>query len=200
MYSVPDLPYSFDALEPHLDKETMEIHHDRHHAAYVKNLNEALSGHEGLLNMEVDELISNLGKVPEEIRTKVKNNGGGHANHTFFWNIMTPKGGSPSGKLLAAINSVFGDMVSFQEKFEAQGVGRFGSGWVWLISENGKLSLTDTQNQDSPLMERKIPVLGLDVWEHAYYLKYQNKRADYIKAWWNVVNWAQVELNFVKSL
>lgn len=201
MFKLPDLPYKFDALEPHIDKETMEIHHDKHHAAYVKNLNDALVGHEDLLEMDVTELIANLDRVPEEIRTKVRNNGGGHANHSFFWTIMaTGAGNLQPGKLSEAINSTFGGATSFREKFEAQGVGRFGSGWVWLVSDKGKLSIIDTPNQDSPLMEGKRPILGVDVWEHAYYLKYQNRRADYIKAWWNVVNWSEVEKIFEQNL
>lgn len=201
MFSLPDLDYSFDALEPHIDTETMEIHHDKHHAAYLKNLNDALFGNEELLGMDINELISSLNKVPEEIRQKIRNNGGGHANHSFFWKIMTPNGQvAPTGKVLEAINSSFNDLEGFKAKFEAQGLARFGSGWVWLVAEKGKLALIDTPNQDSPLMEGKTPILALDVWEHAYYLKYQNRRADYIKAWWNVVNWKEVEKNFEKSL
>lgn len=201
MFTLPGLDYSFDALEPHIDKETMEIHHEKHHAAYVKNLNDALSGRENLLGMDINELISSLNKVPEEIRQKVRNNGGGHANHSFFWKIMKPKDqGAPSGKFLEALNASFGELNEFKVKFETQGLGRFGSGWVWLISEKGKVAIIDTPNQDSPLMEGKNPILALDVWEHAYYLKYQNRRADYIKAWWNVVNWNKVQENFEKSL
>ncbi len=197
MFILPELSYVPQALEPYIDKETMTIHHDKHHATYVKNLNDALLGHEDLLEMDVYKLIRNLDKVPEEIRTKVRNNGGGHANHSLFWTIMAPGGANPEGKVVEAIKSTFGDIASFQEKFEATALARFGSGWVWLISEKGKLSISDTPNQDSPIMEGKTPILGLDVWEHAYYLKYQNRRADYVKAWWNVVNWKQVEVLYL---
>ncbi|MBI4157328.1 superoxide dismutase [Candidatus Woesebacteria bacterium] len=201
MYTLPELAYPFEALEPHIDSQTMQIHHGKHHAAYIKNLNDALSGQDDLLNMEITELIQNLDKVPEGLRQKVRNNGGGHANHTFFWKIMAPDaGGGPIGKILEALNSTFGDFNSFQEKFEAAGVGRFGSGWIWLVSDKGKLAIVDTPNQDTPLMEGTKAVLGLDVWEHAYYLKYQNRRLDYIKAWWNVVNWKKVEEYFAKTL
>ncbi|MBI4062320.1 superoxide dismutase [Candidatus Gottesmanbacteria bacterium] len=193
MFTLPDLPYPYNALEPYIDERTMQIHHDKHHGAYVKNLNDALAGQDALLSMPVEELMKNLSKVPEAVRTKVRNNGGGHANHSFFWEVMSPKaGGQPSGELAKAIESAFGSFAQFQEKFSAAGMGRFGSGWVWLISEKGKLTITDTPNQDNPWMEGKTPILGLDVWEHAYYLKYQNLRADYIKAWWNVVNWREV--------
>ena len=194
MFSLPDLPYGYDALEPYIDKETMKIHHDLHHGTYVKNLNDVLSGHEDLLNMEIDELIKNLDKVPEELRVKVKNNGGGHLTHSFFWKAMAPKARKePEGKLAEAIKKTFGNFSTFQEKFTNAGLGRFGSGWAWLVTHNGKLEIMDTGNQDSPVSEGKTPILALDVWEHAYYLKYQNRRADYIKAWWNVVNWREVE-------
>lgn len=199
MFTLPDLPYDYSALEPFIDTETMQIHHDKHHAAYVKNLNDALVGHEDLLSMDVNDLIKDLSKVSEEIRTKVRNNAGGHANHSFFWKIMAPKsGGEPTGKLAEGIKATFGDFTQFQEKFAAAGMGRFGSGWVWLVKDptaslGQALKIVDTPNQDSPLMEGKTPVLALDVWEHAYYLKYKNLRADYIKAWWNVVNWKEVE-------
>lgn len=200
MFTLPDLPYGYDALEPFIDAETMQIHHDKHHAAYVKNLNDALVGHEDLLNMDVTNLLKKLDMVPEEIRTKVKNNAGGHANHSFFWTLLSPNNGAgPEGRLLDAIKSTFGDFDQFQEKFAAAGLGRFGSGWVWLVKNDGGLSIIDTPNQDSPLTEGKTPILALDVWEHAYYLKYKNMRADYIKAWWNVVNWKQVEENFQKE-
>lgn len=195
MFTLPELPYAYNALEPFIDERTMQIHHDKHHATYVKNLNDALAGHDELLALPIEEVIANLSNVPEAVRTKVRNNGGGHANHSFFWQIM----GSPSkptGKLLDALTSSFGSVEAFQEKFATAGLGRFGSGWVWLIADNGKLSIMDTPNQDSPLMDGKTPMLGLDVWEHAYYLKYQNLRADYIKAWWNVVNWKEVEKRF----
>jgi Fe-Mn family superoxide dismutase len=195
MFTLPDLPYSYNALEPFIDKETMHIHHDKHHAAYVKNLNDLLAGHDDLLNMDVNELLKNLGKVPEEIRQKVKNNAGGVANHSLFWTLMCHPDQSAhptSGKLLEAINSTFNDINTFQEKFSAAALNRFGSGWAWLVVDNGKLAIIDTLNQDSPVTEGKTPILCLDVWEHAYYLKYKNVRADYIKAWWNVVNWKEV--------
>lgn len=197
MFTLPDLPYAYNALEPAIDERTMQIHHDKHHAAYVKNLNDALVGQDALLSMPVNELIANLSKVAEAVRTKVRNNAGGHANHSFFWQIMAaPSDTKPTGKLLDALTSTFGGLEAFQEKFAAAGIGRFGSGWVWLIVDGGKLVIMDTPNQDSPLMEGKTPILGLDVWEHAYYLKYQNMRADYIKAWWSVVNWKEVEKRF----
>ena len=201
MFTLPELPYSFNSLEPHIDAQTMEIHHTKHHAAYVQNLNDALSGHEELLKMDINELVANLDKVPEEVRTKVRNNGGGHANHSMFWLTMSPNGDSaPSGELMEAIKSEFGDFTAFREKFAASGVGRFGSGWVWLVVDGRKLAILDTANQDTPLMDGKKPILGLDVWEHAYYLKYQNRRAEYIENWWNVVNWAEVEKRFQASI
>jgi Fe-Mn family superoxide dismutase len=197
MFTLPDLPYSYNALEPHIDEKTMQIHHDKHHAAYVKNLNDALAGEEALLAMPVETLIADLSKVPDAVRTKVRNNAGGHANHSLFWQIMAaPAGSAPTGKLLEALTSTFGSLEGFQEKFAAAGMGRFGSGWAWLIVAAGTLAIVDTPNQDSPIMDGKLPILGLDVWEHAYYLKYQNLRADYIKAWWNVVNWKEVEKRF----
>jgi len=198
MFTLPDLPYAYDALEPFIDERTMHIHHDKHHAAYVKNLNDALIGQEALAAMSVEDLLKNLPKVPEAIRTKVKNNAGGHANHSMFWAVMGPKtNGLPVGSVAKAIDAVFGSFATFQEKFSAAGAGRFGSGWVWLVAGKGKLTIIDTPNQDSPVTEGKTPILTLDVWEHAYYLKYQNLRADYIKAWWNVVNWAEVEKRFL---
>lgn len=206
MYTLPDLPYAYNALEPYIDERTMQIHHDKHHAAYVKNVNDALtlSGVEGLLAMPIEELMKNLAKVADAVRTKVRNNGGGHFNHSLFWTVMStnPKGDArtPSGELATAIQSAFGDFVKFQELFSAAGMGRFGSGWVWLVVDGKKLTITDTPNQDNPLMDGKTPVLGLDVWEHAYYLKYQNVRADYIKAWWNVVNWSEVEKRYAAVL
>lgn len=204
MFTLPDLPYPYNSLEPHIDENTMRIHHDKHHGIYVTNLNEALKGHEEFLNMDIKDLLKNINKIPEEIRTKVKNNGGGHANHSLFWAIMAPLGqgggGQPEGKLQDAINSAFGNFEGFKEKFTVVGLGRFGSGWAWLVLNNGKLEIIDTPNQDSPLMENKIPILGLDVWEHAYYLKYQNRRAEYIEAWWNVVNWAEVARKFQATL
>lgn len=201
MFTLPPLPYDYNALEPHIDEETMRIHHDKHHATYVKNLNDALAGHDDFLNMDINELIKNLDKVPEEIRTKVRNNGGGHANHSLFWQVMGPKpGGGPSGNLADAIKKAFGNFSTFQEKFTNAGLGRFGSGWAWLVAEGGKLKIEDSPNQDSPIMEGRVPILGLDVWEHAYYLKYKNMRADYIKAWWNVVNWKEVEKRFSENV
>jgi superoxide dismutase, Fe-Mn family len=198
MFTLPELPFASDALEPHIDSTTMEIHHGKHHATYIKNLNDGLIGHDDLLNMDIVELISNLDKVPEDIRGKVRNNGGGHANHSLFWTLLAPNNGAgPEGRLLEAINSTFSSFESFKEAFSKAGLGRFGSGWVWLVVNNGKLEILDTPNQDSPLMDGKgTPILGLDVWEHAYYLKYQNKRADYIEAFWNVVNWTEVSSRF----
>jgi Fe-Mn family superoxide dismutase len=195
MFKLPDLPYALDALEPHIDTRTMEIHHDKHHGAYVKNLNDALAGHDDLLAMDIAELIMNLDKVPEDKRTAVRNNGGGHANHGFFWDIMSPDGGGePKGELAEAIDKTFGSFEEFKAQFKQAAVGRFGSGWAWLCFYGGNLHICSTPNQDSTVMEDKshAPILGLDVWEHAYYLKYQNKRPDYIDAWWNVVNWDQV--------
>lgn len=196
-HQLPPLPYAFDALEPHIDAQTMEIHHDRHHATYVNNLNAALEGHPDLQAKSVEELISNLDAVPESIRTAVRNNGGGHANHTLFWEILSPNGGgAPSGALADAINATFGSFDNFKAEFTKAATGRFGSGWAWLVVDNGKLAVTSTPNQDSPLMEGKTPILGLDVWEHAYYLKYQNKRPDYINAFWNIVNWDEVSKRY----
>ncbi|RWR15125.1 superoxide dismutase SodA [Siminovitchia fortis] len=192
-YELPQLPYAYDALEPHIDKETMNIHHTKHHNTYVTNLNKAVEGSE-LANKPVEELIADLDSVPESIRTAVRNNGGGHANHSLFWKLLSPQGGGePSGDLKDAIESKFGSFDKFKEEFEAAGAGRFGSGWAWLIVNNGELEITSTPNQDSPIMEGKKPILGLDVWEHAYYLKYQNRRPDYMKAFWNVVNWNEVQ-------
>lgn len=200
MYSLPDLPYEYNALEPYIDTTTMQIHHGKHHAAYVKNLNDLLSGHEDLLSMNIDDLVRDLSKVPENVRAKVRNNGGGHANHSLFWTVMATKGEkTPSGDLLAAIGDSFGDIKSLKKKMSEVGVGRFGSGWAWLYMDGGKLAIIDTPNQDTPLMEGKVPVLGLDVWEHAYYLKYQNRRVEYIEAWWNVVNWDEVARRFNES-
>jgi superoxide dismutase, Fe-Mn family len=202
MFTVPELPYAYNALEPFIDERTMQIHHDKHHAAYVKNLNDALVSNDTLLAQSVEDLIADILKVPEAIRTKVRNNAGGHANHSFFWQIMAPSSsaGKPKGKIAEAIDVTFGSFVQFQEKFLAASLGRFGSGWVWLTVSGGRLAIEDTPNQDSPVMEGRIPVLGLDVWEHAYYLKYQNMRADYVKAWWNVVNWKEVEKRFSQAV
>ena len=193
-YELPPLPYPKEALEPHIDAQTMEIHHGKHHATYVTNLNKAVAGKGDLENKSIEDLISNMNAIPEDIRGVVRNNGGGHANHSLFWRIMGPKaGGAPTGKLGDEIKSTFGSFETFKEKLEAAGTGRFGSGWAWLIvNKSGKLEIVSTPNQDNPLMDGNKPVLGVDVWEHAYYLKYQNKRADYLKAWWNVVNWNEV--------
>lgn len=204
MFVLPDLPYPYNALEPYIDERTMRIHHDKHHGTYVKNLSDALAGQDALLLMPIEELMNNLSKVPEVARMKVRNNGGGHANHSFFWTSMAPRKASgqapqPSGELAKAIDATFGNFAEFQEKFAAAGVGRFGSGWVWLVKDGTNLAIVDTPNQDNPWMEGKTPILGLDVWEHAYYLKYQNLRADYIKAWWNVVNWKEVERRFSQT-
>jgi Fe-Mn family superoxide dismutase len=196
-YELPPLPYPKDALEPFIDAQTMEIHHGKHHAAYVTNVNKAIAGKPDLEKKTVEQLISNLDAVPADIRGVVRNNGGGHANHSMFWKLMAKGGGAPSGKLAEEINSAFGSLDSFKEKFEAAGLGRFGSGWAWLIvNKAGKLEIVSTPNQDNPIMEGNKPVLGCDVWEHAYYLKYQNRRADYLKAWWNVVNWPEVAKNY----
>src|SRR5580700_7927997 len=197
-FTVPPLPYAFDALEPYIDKQTMEIHHDKHHGAYVTNLNKALESAPDLQNKTIEELLANnCAIVPENIRTTVRNNGGGHINHSMFWQIMQPKaGGNPSGNVAQAINSTFGSFDQFKEKLNAAAVGRFGSGWAWLVKTGGKVEIISTANQDSPVMEGKFPIFGVDVWEHAYYLKYQNRRADYLGAWWNVVNWAAVEERF----
>jgi Fe-Mn family superoxide dismutase len=192
-YELPPLPYAFDALEPNIDAKTMEIHHDRHHQAYVTNLNAAIEGTD-LGSMSIDELCKNLDRVPEDKRTAVRNNGGGHWNHSFFWKIMGPNGGGlPTGDLLKAINDSFGSVDAMKEQFNKAAAGRFGSGWAWLVVKDGKLAITSTPNQDNPLMDGSgTPILGCDVWEHAYYLKYQNKRPDYIAAWWNTVNWNEV--------
>ena len=193
-FSLPPLPYAYDALEPSIDKMTMEIHHDRHHQAYVTNLNKAVAGKPELAGKSVEDLLSGISTLPEDIRTAVRNNGGGHANHSLFWDIMAPgKGGAPSGRLADAINGAFGSFDKLKETMNAAGTGRFGSGWAWLVVSPGdKLEVYSTANQDSPLMEGKKPLFGIDVWEHAYYLKYQNKRADYLTAWWNVVDWTKV--------
>jgi Fe-Mn family superoxide dismutase len=196
-HSVPPLPYDYNALEPHIDEQTMRIHHDKHHGAYVNNLNTALEKHPQLQNKSAEELIKGINSVPEDIRTAVRNNGGGHVNHTMFWEIMGPgKGGAPSGPVADAIKSSFGSFDTFKTQLADAGVKRFGSGWAWLIDAGGKLTIESTANQDSPLMEGKTPILGIDVWEHAYYLKYQNRRPDYIAAWWNVVNWDAVNKRF----
>jgi Fe-Mn family superoxide dismutase len=196
-FTLPSLPYAHDALEPHIDKLTMEIHHGKHHAAYVANLNKALET-AGISSDNLDELLANgCAAVPESIRTAVRNNGGGHWNHSLFWEIMSPNGGGePSGKLASAIGAKFGDFSKFKEAFSAAGMGRFGSGWAWLIKSGEGVEIVSTPNQDNPLMEGKHAIIGVDVWEHAYYLKYQNRRADYLGAWWSVVNWAKAEERF----
>lgn len=196
-FELPQLPYAYDALEPHIDKETMNIHHTKHHNTYVTNLNAALEGNEALQSKSVEELIANLDAVPEEKRTAVRNNGGGHANHSFFWQILSPNGGGePKGELAEAINKKFGSFENFKEEFGKAATTRFGSGWAWLAIKDGELELYSTPNQDSPIMEGKTPLLGLDVWEHAYYLKYQNRRPEYIASFWNVVNWDEVEKRY----
>ena len=196
-FTLPELPYGFDALEPHIDAKTMEIHHGKHHQTYVNNLNAAIEKAPELASKSLDELMRGIDTVPEAVRTAVRNNGGGHWNHSFFWKLMGPNaGGQPGGEVARAINDAFGSFDKFKEQFSAAGVGRFGSGWAWLINNGGKLSITSTPNQDNPLMEGQKAIMGLDVWEHAYYLKYQNRRPDYISAWWNVVNWKEVESRF----
>jgi superoxide dismutase, Fe-Mn family len=192
-FSLPPLPYAPEALEPHIDKTTMEIHHGRHHKAYVDNLNKALEAHPALQSKTIDQLLREIKSVPDAIRQAVINNGGGHYNHTMFWEIMGPgAGGNPSGPLADAITQTFGDHPAFKQKMKEAALGRFGSGWAWLVWADGKLQVLSTANQDSPLMEGQVPILGIDVWEHAYYLKYQNRRPEYVKAWWNVVNWKTV--------
>jgi len=195
-HELPALPYDFAALEPHIDAETMKIHHGKHHAAYVNNLNAAVEKHPNLQGKSAEELIKNLSAVPEDIRTAVRNNAGGHVNHTMFWKIMGPgKGGAPTGAVADAIAKAFGSFDTFKEQFTKAGMGRFGSGWAWLVDTGGgKLAIESTPNQDNPMMDGKRPILGVDVWEHAYYLKYQNRRPDYLAAWWNVVNWDAVKL------
>jgi superoxide dismutase, Fe-Mn family len=197
-YELPPLPYPSNALEPHIDAKTMEIHHDKHHQAYITNANKALEGHPDLAAKPVDELLADLNKIPESVRTVLRNNAGGHSNHTFFWKIMGPNaGGTPKGKLAEAINSTFGGLDQFKEEFQKAAIGRFGSGWAWLVvNKEGKLQITSTANQDTPISDGLRPVIGVDVWEHSYYLLYQNRRPDYLKAWWNVVNWDQAEKNF----
>lgn len=200
-HELPALPYAFNALEPHFDALTMEIHHDRHHATYVNNLNAALEGHEELASKSVEELIADLNALPESIRTAVRNNGGGHANHTLFWEILSSNGGGePVGELGAAINETFGSYEEFKKLFADAAVKRFGSGWAWLALKDGKLFVTSTANQDSPIMEGATPIIGLDVWEHAYYLKFQNKRPDYIGAFWNVVSWDEANKRYLAAL
>jgi len=194
MFTLPELPYAYNALEPFIDEETMHIHHDGHHATYVKNLNDVLVGHDEFLNMDIEKLLKSLDKVPEDIRTKVKNNAGGHYHHSLFWTIMKQNGGGdPKGTINELISKTFGDLNSFKEEFNASALGLFGSGWTWLILNNGKLLIENTSNQDSPISVGKYPLFAIDLWEHAYYLKYKNKRVDFINAWWNVVNWEEIE-------
>ena len=199
-FTLPALPYAYDALVPHIDAKTMEIHHTKHHQAYINNANKALEAHPALAAKSVEALISDLASVPEDIRTVVRNNAGGHYNHSLFWTVLGPNaGGEPSGGLSEAITSTFGSFAAFKEKFAAAAAGRFGSGWAWLALDKGKLVVESSPNQDSPLMEGRTPILGLDVWEHAYYLNYQNRRPDYITAFWNVVNWTEVARRFAEA-
>lgn len=196
-YSLPELPYAYDALEPHIDAQTMEIHHTKHHQAYITKTNAALEGHDDLASKSIEDLVSDLGSVPEQIRGAIRNNGGGHANHSLFWTVIGPNGGGePSGELAQAIESTFGSFDGFKEQFENAAATRFGSGWAWLSVSGGALTVESTANQDTPLSEGRTPILGLDVWEHAYYLNYQNRRPDYISAFWNVVNWDEVASRF----
>jgi Fe-Mn family superoxide dismutase len=204
-YKLPNLPYSFDALEPHIDAKTMEIHHGKHHNTYVSKLNEAVAGKSDMESQSVERLISNISALPQDIRNAVRNHGGGHANHSLFWTILGPNaGGEPAGVLASAINKDFGNFAAFKEKFSAAAMNRFGSGWAWLCIQKGKLCICSTPNQDNPLMDiaecQGLPILGLDVWEHAYYLKYQNRRPDYISAFWNVINWRAVAQRYEQSL
>jgi Fe-Mn family superoxide dismutase len=199
-FTVPPLPYQFDALEPHIDAQTMQIHHDKHHAAYVTNLNAALKDQPDLQSKSIEEILRNINSVPEAIRTAVRNNGGGHANHSMFWEIMGPNGGGgPSGALADAINSAFGGIETLKQQINEAGAKRFGSGWSWLVRDGGSLKVLSTANQDSPLMDGQVPILGVDVWEHAYYLKYQNRRPDYLTAWWNTVNWQAVAQRYAQA-
>lgn len=199
-HTLPALPYDFGALEPHIDAQTMQIHHDKHHQAYVNNLNAALDKHPDWHTKTLEELLRGINSVPEDIRTAVRNNAGGHHNHSLFWTVMAPKaGGEPSGALADAIGKTFGGFAKFKEALSNAAATRFGSGWAWLTAAGGKLEVFSTANQDSPLMDGKVPILGLDVWEHAYYLKYQNRRPDYVAAWWNVVNWAEVARRFAAA-
>jgi Fe-Mn family superoxide dismutase len=198
-FEVPPLPYAPDALEPHIDAQTMSLHHDKHHQAYVDKLNAALEGTE-FADSSIEDVIANLDAIPEDKRTAVRNNGGGHLNHSLFWKTMSPDGGgAPEGDLAAAIDSAFGSFDDFKEQFEAAGVGQFGSGWAWLVYDGGELAVTSTPNQDNPLSEGKLTLLGNDVWEHAYYLKYQNRRPEYLKAWWNTVNWSEIATRYAAA-
>jgi superoxide dismutase, Fe-Mn family len=201
-FTLPPLPYDYDALEPSIDKETMQIHHDKHHAAYVKNLNAALKDHPDFFKMDIVEVLKNVGKLPKDVQQAVINNGGGHLNHSLFWNWMAPKGkgGEPSGALAKAIDESFESLSKFQEKLSTAGVKQFGSGWAWLVLDKGKLAVVSSANQNSPVLTGATPLLGVDVWEHAYYLKYQNRRPEYIAAWWNVVNWKDVDERYGAAL
>lgn len=199
-YSLPELPYAYDALEPHIDARTMEIHHTKHHQAYINKVNAAIEGKADLESKSIEELVAGLSSVPEDIRGAVRNHGGGHANHSLFWTIMGPNGGgTPGGELADAINSKFGSFDNFKEEFSTAAKTRFGSGWAWLTVDGGKLVVESTPNQDSPLSEGRTPILGLDVWEHAYYLNYQNRRPDYVAAFWNVINWDEVNKRFATA-
>ena len=199
-YKLPDLPYAYDALEPHIDEETMKLHHDKHHNTYVENVNKALEGHDDLQNVSIEELVAKLDEVPEDIRTAVRNNGGGHANHSLFWEIMSPNGGGePAGELADAINETFGSLDNLKDEVKTAATGQFGSGWGWLVVENGELKVVNTPNQDSPLTDGQTPILGVDVWEHAYYLNYQNKRPAYVDAFWEVVNWDEVARRYEEA-
>ncbi len=199
-YELPPLPYDYNALEPYIDTQTMQLHHDKHHQTYVTNLNNALQGQDQLATMSVDDLLRNISQVPDSIRTAVQNNGGGHSNHSMFWSIMKPNGGGePTGDLASAIQQAFGSFDAFKTAFNDAGTKRFGSGWAWLVLDNGALKVISTANQDSPLMSGMYPVMGNDVWEHAYYLKYQNRRPEYLNAWWNVVNWDEVARRFAQG-
>ncbi|GAC1645501.1 MAG: superoxide dismutase [Acidobacteriaceae bacterium] len=199
-HEVPPLPYDYKALEPHIDEQTMHLHHDKHHQAYVNNLNAAIEKHPELGNKSAEDLIRDLNSVPEDMRTAVRNNGGGHVNHSMFWAIMGPNGGGePKGEIADAIKQAFGDFETFKKQFNEAGTKQFGSGWAWLVSDGGTLKVVSTANQDNPLSQGQFPILGNDVWEHAYYLKYQNRRPDYLAAWWNTVNWDEVNKRFAKS-
>ncbi|WMM25840.1 superoxide dismutase [Tissierella sp. MB52-C2] len=199
-FLLPELKYSYDALEPHIDQLTMETHHSKHHQAYVDNLNKALEGHEKFQGMEIEDILKSLDRLPEDIRAAVRNNGGGHYNHTLFWDIMSPKGGGkPEGELGKKIDENLGGFDKFKEDFKKSALGQFGSGWAWLVLYNGKLEIVATANQDNPISQGKVPLLGIDVWEHAYYLKYKNKRADYIDSWWNLVDWNEIEERYNKA-
>lgn len=199
-YQLPDLPYSYDALEPYIDEETMKLHHDKHHQGYVNKTNKALEGHSDLQELTIEELVAKIDELPSDIQTAVQNNGGGHANHSLFWEILSPNGGGePEGNLAEAISSKFGSFDQFKEEFKAKATGQFGSGWAWLVVNDGELEVVNTLNQNSPLTDGKTPILGIDVWEHAYYLNYQNKRPDYVDAFWNIVNWDEVAKRYDKA-